>query len=114
MSDFFCIKQPVVKDDTDTWVPLYDLESDLNVSHEFFSRYWQMNYYTKGKLHFYWDKLLCRNPQPFRFWIEYFIKDVQETKSVIHKLREKPEVEFIDVPEEYITDWNNRRDNKKK
>jgi len=99
MPIFITIKQPVLNTDG-VWKPLYN-PLDYNIPKSLFKRHYVQRYYTKGQLHYLWDKVTGKKPQAFRFWVEVTIKNNAHTHDYIELMKSKPEVSIIETPEKY-------------
>lgn len=100
MPDIFeTYKIPVVKREG-LYQPLYN-PVDYSISKKFFRRHYVQRYYTKGRLHFIWDKLTGKNPQSFQFWVEVTFKNNAQTHDLIEEINQYPEAQLIPTPKKY-------------
>lgn len=98
------LKMPVAKDELGTWRPKYESVFRESVPRKYYKYHYVQRYYTKGCMHYFWDKITQKHPQAFRFWIEVAFMRTAETAQAIEELLKIEDVELIDTPEKYRFD----------
>ena len=97
--NFLTFKIPIIKEEGEHH-PLYN-PIDYKIPKRFYRRHYVQRYYTKGRLHFLWDKITGKTPQAFLFWVEITFNNNELTQEFIKLLKSKPEVSTIATPKEY-------------